>query len=210
MLWNWQLPDWPRFKCDKDRYAKWEREFLLGVGNDSAFLKTLSRSDSDQFIVEILVAEGLDSSKIEGEILDRQSLQSSIKKHFGLKEEGRKKGKKEGRVGALLTDVYQTFDSPLTHEMLFKWHQILFEGSLDVEDIGKYRTHQEPMQIISSRYGDSKIYFEAPPSKIVPKEMNRFLKWFNSSKGSESILVRAALTHLYPLDARKLSPSGLR
>jgi Fic family protein len=53
------------------------------------------------------------------------------------------------------------------------------------------------MQIVSSRYGDSKVYFEAPPSKIVPKEMNRFLKWFNSSKGSESILVRAALTHLY-------------
>lgn len=197
MSWNWQLPGWPRFRCDKNQLADLEKRFLLGIGSDSAYLKNLSEVDSSQFIVEILVAEGLDSSKIEGELLDRQSLQSSIKRHFGLKEGREKERKKEARVAKLLTDVYRTFEEPLTHEMLFKWHEILFKGSSEIGCIGRYRVHAEPMQIVSNKYGDTKVYFEAPPSKRVPQEMDNFIKWFNDSRRSEPILVRAALAHLY-------------
>lgn len=197
MPWNWQLPGWPRFFYGKDRFVELEKKFLLGIGSDTAFLKNLNETDSTEFIVEILTTEGVDSSKIEGEVLDRQSLQSSIKKHFGLKEEKKREGKKEARVAKLLTSVYRSFDQPLTHEMLFMWHKALFEGSFEIDDIGKYRTHEEPMRIVSNRFGDYKIYFEAPPSQAVPKEMEKFLRWFNTSRGTESILVRAAIAHLY-------------
>lgn len=59
--------------------------------------------------------------------------------------------------------IYETFDQPLSHEMLFYWHSLLFDNQSYIDDCGKYRTHPEPMQIVSSRYGSPRIFFEAPP-----------------------------------------------
>ena len=84
MAWNWELPDWPRFKFDLESIVPMERKFLLGIGSESAFLKMIDSEEQHRFIVEILSLEGQKSAKIEGEILDRESLQSSINKHFGL------------------------------------------------------------------------------------------------------------------------------
>ncbi|MCB1107664.1 MAG: Fic family protein [Chlamydiia bacterium] len=193
MPWNWELPDWPHFQCDFDQIKEMEKEFLLELGRASAYLKCLDESDSNQFIVEMLSLEGLESSRIEGEILSRESLQSSIKKEFGLNDNMKREKKKESQMAKLLIDVYKTFDLPLTHEMLWKWHAILF----DEKGSGKYRSHQEPMQIVSNRYDARKVYFEAPPSSRVKEEMTRFIKWFSASFDSKSILGRAAMAHVY-------------
>ena len=32
MKWNWQQPDWPRFRWSKDRLTKAEEQFLVGGG----------------------------------------------------------------------------------------------------------------------------------------------------------------------------------
>jgi Fic family protein len=62
--------------------------------------------------------------------------------------------------------------------------------------VNAYRSHREPMQIVSGSVGREKVHYEAPPSRAVPAEMKRFLKWFN--EGSEpDPLVRAALSHLW-------------
>ncbi len=74
---------------------------------------------------------------------------------------------------------------------------MLFEGSTSIADCGKYRTHAEPMQIVSSRYDSPIVFFEAPPSARVFDEMSAFIDWFNSTNGSGSILGRAAIAHIY-------------
>ncbi len=84
MPWNWELPDWPKFNYDPNRISQLERQFLLGVGSAVAYLKTIDEQEYNRFVVEILSLEGLESSRIEGETLDRESLQSSIKRHFGI------------------------------------------------------------------------------------------------------------------------------
>lgn len=197
MPWNWQLPDWPQFSYDVNRFIDSEKKFLLEAGKSLAILKNLGEDDSTEFIVEVLTTEGLDSSKIEGELLDRQSLQSSIKKFFGLKEDKKRERKQEARIAKLLGSVYRSFERPLTHEMLCKWHELLFKGAAEIDGVGKYRAHGESMQIVSNRYGDYKVYFEAPPSKRVFQEMDRFIKWVNSSRGGLPLLVRAAVAHVY-------------
>ena len=197
MSWNWQLPDWPNFQYLPRGIAKLEKQFLLGVGSSFAFLKSLEQKDYNKFIVEILSAEGLDSSKIEGEILDRESLQSSIRQHFGLDGKSKKWAEKESRIANLLLDVYETFDRPLTHDMLWQWHAMLFSGQSNISDSGKYRTHAEPMQIVSNRYGSATVFFEAPPSARVFEEMSAFIRWFNESLLSEQSLARAAIAHVY-------------
>ena len=197
MPWNWELPNWPKFTCDRDRIAQKERQFLLGVGSTFAFLKNINDTEYSQFVVEILSLEGQESSRIEGEILDRESLQSSIKQHFGLNGTRKKESNKESRMAKLLCDIYESFNKPLTHQMLWQWHSELFKDQSHIEDFGKYRTHVEPMQIISHRYDSPKVFFEAPPSIKVPDEMDGFVNWFNSISTSEPILIRAAIAHVY-------------
>jgi Fic family protein len=68
--------------------------------------------------------------------------------------------------------------------------------------IGAWRTHQEPMQIISGPYGKQKIHFEAPPSGNVTSEMKKFIQWFNDTapggkKEIKKAPVRSAIAHLY-------------
>jgi Fic family protein len=195
MLWNWQLPNWPQFVYDLNRISRQEKQFLLGVGGARAFLKNIAEQEYNQFVVEILSVEGLESSRIEGEILDRESLQSSIKQHFGLQTVRRHGANKELQMAKLLCHVYETFSQPLTHEMLWQWHFGLFDGHSSIADCGKYRTHLEPMQIISHRYDAPKVFFEAPPSVKVSDEMAIFVDWFNSPEASKSILGRAATAH---------------
>ncbi len=197
MPWNWQLPDWPHFTYDSDRIAQKERQFLLSMGSACAFLKSIDEQEYNQFVVEILCLEGLESSSIEGEILDRESLQSSIKRHFGLHATRKQEDNKESRMAQLLCNVYESFDKPLTHEMLWQWHFKLFKDQSSIDDCGKYRTHVDPMQIISRRYDSPKVFFEAPPSMKVPNEMAAFIDWFNSTSASAPILGRAALAHVY-------------
>lgn len=197
MLWNWELPDWPDFNYTRELIAENEKQFLLSMGSSLAFLKNISETDYHQFTVEILSAEGVDSSKIEGEVLDRESLQSSIKCQFGINSKHTKETDKEARMARVLHHAYETFEQPLTHEMLWKWHALLFDGQSRITDSGRYRTHQEPMQIVPGRYDAHQVFFEAPPSNKVYAEMTTFLEWFNSTSHSQFILGRAAIAHVY-------------
>lgn len=197
MKWNWQLPSWPKFKFDSNAIAQMEKQFLLNVGESLAFFKTISSEDHKRFIIEILSQEGVESAKIEGEILDRESLQSYIKKHFGLKSSFKQGSIKEAGMAKLLCNIYETFSVPLSHEMLFKWHSMLFDESVKDIERGKYRSHNEPMQIVSHKYDRYKVFFEAPPSNRIYSEMELFIEWFNSTKNSSSIFVRASVAHIY-------------
>ena len=106
-------------------------------------------------------------------------------------------GSKEKGMGDLMCLVYDTYDQILTHETLYKWHELIMQDNSKISDIGKYRTHKDPMQIVSGRYDDQKVYFEAPPSANVYEEMTKFIKWFNESKDKVSVLARAAIAHIY-------------
>jgi Fic family protein len=196
MFWNWQLPEWPNFTYNKESIRGIERDFLIAAGGSIAYLKTVDRDEYSRFIVEILSIEGAESSKIEGEFLDRESLQSSIKRNFGLKTEPKRSSPKETGMAQLLTSVYESFDEPLTHEVLWKWHAMLFPEGSSINDMGKYRTHSEPMQIVSNRMDNVHVFFEAPPSTCVHEEMTRFIDWFNC-ESKESILAKAAIAHVY-------------
>ncbi len=126
---------------------------------------------------------------------------SSIKKNLGLISKVKVQDKKAIGISELMIDVRQSFKEPLTKEKLFTWHKMVMGGNKDV-DIGNWRTHIKPMQVISGALGKQKIHFEAPPSAMVPKEMSRFITWFNDTVqgGKREIKkppLRAAIAHLY-------------
>ena len=77
----------------------------------------------------------------------------------------------------------------------------LMSGSKSIKDVGRYRTSDEPMQVLSGAIGAPKIHFEAPPSTQVPREMTGFIDWFGRTApgGTEPLsgLTRAGAAHLY-------------
>src|SRR5690348_13589311 len=109
MPWNWELPEWPNFQCDLEAISALDKQFLLEAGRSLAFLKNISQDEQSQFMVEMLSTEGLESAKIEGEILDRKSLQSSIKKHFGLQTSSGRENPKEAGMARLVCHAYRSF-----------------------------------------------------------------------------------------------------
>lgn len=201
MPWNWQLPDWPDFTWDAARLATAEQQYLIGGGVLLGTVKHLGDEDRNQLTVEAMSTEALTTSEIEGEILDRASVQSSIQRQLGLAADNRRVGAKEQGVAQMMVDVYRTFAEPLSEETIFNWHRMVMAGRHDVGDVGRYRTSDEPMQIVSGAMDAPKVHFEAPPSAEIPREMARFIDWFRQSgpAGAKPLpaLTRAGIAHLY-------------
>jgi Fic family protein len=199
MAWVWQLAEWPNFIFDPAKLQAAELEFRHKAGEIAGAMKHFEAQEDALFAVELLSQEAVSSSSIEGETLNRDSVKSSIRKQLGLKADVRANPNEIG-VAELMVDVYAHFQTPLEHKTLFSWHEMLMNGRRDLEIIGAYRQHAEPMQIISGNYNAPKVFYEAPPSTQVEMEMDRFLEWYHTSlNASDRIptLVFAGIVHLY-------------
>ncbi len=201
MIWNWQQPDWPNFTYDSAKLVEFERHLLFNAGILFGAFKHLDEADKQQVTIELISNEAIKTSAIEGEYLDRDSLQSSICRQFGFKTDSRKVSPAEQGIAEVMVDLYQNFAAPLSHNMLHTWHTMLTNGRRDLHDLGCYRTQSEPMQIVSGAIYNPKIHFEAPPALQVAAEMQGFITWFNDSApdGTNPLptLIRAAIAHLY-------------
>lgn len=201
MTWNWQQADWPQFTFDAHALATAEKQFLLRSGEFIGAYRHISEDDRDMLRIELIGDEALKTSAIEGEILNRDSLQSSLRRQFGIGDDDRHVPPKERGIAEMMVTLYRTFAEPLDEEQLFKWHRMVMAGERHIEAIGEYRSHTEPMQIVSGGIGKPKVHFEAPPSSQVPSEMTRFIDWFNDTgpdgKNPLPPLTRSGLVHIY-------------
>lgn len=201
MSYNWQQPDWPHFRYDLSGIE--EALFTLAekTGRASGLLKGLTAAAQLETTIEMMVVEAIKTSAIEGELLSRKDVMSSMRKNLGL-ETGHLSGDKRAQgTAALMLAVRNSFAAPLSDETLFEWHRLIMTGHRHVA-AGQWRTHAEPMQVVSGAVGHEQVHFEAPPSSRIPEEMPRFIQWFNEtspgrSKEIRKAAVRSALAHLY-------------
>lgn len=199
--WNWQLKDWPQFSYIPHEIEQFERDFFHHAGICLGVTKHLSANDQQELIIELAGNEALHTSEIEGEILDRDSLQSSLRKAFGLKLDSLVSDHPaESGIAEMMNTLYVNFERPLSKKELCGWHDMLMNGLRHIKR-GEYRTHKEAMQVVSGRYDKPKIHFEAPPSGGIPDEMANFIRWFNqTAPGAKTPLpplTRAGIAHLY-------------
>jgi len=201
MTWNWQQSDWPNFTWDEARLRKAEEHFLVGTGLFVGTLRHLQQSDQEQLTIESISAEAVTTSEIEGEILDLASVQSSIRRQFGLVSDNRRIRPAVQGIAEMMVDLYRSFAEPLSDETLFSWHRMLFRERGRLIDVGRYRTGADAMEIVSGPIHEPRVHFEAPPAAKTPKEMARFIAWFNRTapRGGEPLpaLTRAGIAHLY-------------
>ena len=201
MTWNWEQPGWPEFTYDSGALKPLERQFLLRSGEFIGAFKHVGPEDRDMLKIELISDEALKTSEIEGEVLNRDSVQSSLRRQFGLGTDGRRIPPAERGIAEMMVNLYRSFGDPLTHETMFAWHNMLMSGERGVQVVGGYRTHSDPMQVVSGSIHSPKVHFEAPPSSEMKDEMDAFVSWFNetapSGKRPLPALTRAGLAHLY-------------
>ncbi len=203
MKYNWQQPDWPNFQYDASAIQDTLFTFSEKTGHVSGILKALPDNIQTNAVIDLMVSEAIKTSEIEGEYLSRADVMSSIRHNLGLSTNTPpSKDRLTKGIADLIIDVRHSFESPLTEKKLFQWHNMLLGGQQHSLNVGKWRTHKEPMQVISGPAGKWKIHFEAPPSSAIPDEMKHYIQWFNSTAPNKknaikNPIIRSAIAHLY-------------
>jgi len=206
MRYNWQQTDWPHFTWNLQGMEASFLQFSADSGRMEGLLSGLPHSLQSDALIALMVEEAIKTSAIEGEIISRPDVFSSIRRQLGLDgASAATKNKKARGLAEIMLDVRKTFAAKLTRQKLMTWHQLLFPSQPHPKHpiiIGSWRTHPEPMLVVSGPIGHEKIHFEAPPSDRVPSEMHSFIHWFNRTgpDGPDEIpvpLLRAAIAHLY-------------
>lgn len=193
--WIWQQKGWPDFIFDQEIAQAQEKKFIENSGYILGAYQHISIPEQEQLRIELYSDEAVESSAIEGEILNRDSVQLSLRRDFGIERNTPRIPAPEKGISQVMVSAYQTYEAPLSHEMLLEWHLNLLNYRADLDRVGEYRSHDDPMQIISGHGQQIKVHYEAPPSIIIKKEMDRYITWFNQTKLSP--LTKAAIAHLY-------------
>ena len=79
MTWNWEQSDWPNFTYDSKALEPLERQFLRQSGEFVGAYKHIGAGDQETLKIELISEEAVKTSEIEGEILNRDSVQSSLR-----------------------------------------------------------------------------------------------------------------------------------
>ncbi|MEA1918615.1 MAG: Fic family protein [Campylobacterota bacterium] len=203
--WIWQEKEYPNFTFDNSRLEPILLKIKYQQGLLDGIYKTINKDDLDLAKLEILTTEALDTSAIEGEVLTRDSVRSSILKKLGIDIDKDSSNIQTDGLIDILLDATLNYDKEFNLERLFGWHNALFPSgynSITKINVAKFRG-VEDMQIVSGPIGKEKVHYIAPPRDSLEKEMDIFLHWLNDD--SNLSIIKAGISHLWfiiihPLD----------
>ncbi len=201
MKYIYQNQDWHCFTYIGEKLQK----LLLEIKKQQGFL--LGKMDSLGFDVknnaqlQILTENIIKSSEIEGEILDRHLVRSSVARRLGIDIGGEIQISRniEGVVDMML-DATQNYKADISKERLFGWHASLFPtgySGLYKITVGNYRTDTlGAMRVVSGYQGKERIHYEAPPADSLETEMSYLIDYINHND-KEDLLIKAGIVHLW-------------
>ena len=196
-----EIRDWTQFEWNHADLAGPLAALRYRQGRLIARMEALGFSLRDEAVLQTLTEDVVKTSEIEGEVLDRDQVRSSLARRMGLDIGALTPADRhvDGVVDMML-DATRNYDSPLTDERLFGWHSALFptgRSGLARITAGAWRTDQSgPMQVISGPLGGERVHFEAPAAARLADEMARFLEWFEGEASLDPVL-KAAIAHLW-------------
>jgi len=201
MRYNGQYENWANFEYDSSIIDQIVIRFALETGELKGMIDTLPEDIKQETIIEFMIDEAIKTSEIEGEFYSRQDVMSSIKNKIGIHSSiNHIKDKNARGISELMVEVRNNFKTDLTEDLVKEWHKILFENSNNI-NAGNYRVGEKPIVIVSGAYGREKIHYQAPPSDMVPTEMQKFVNWYNEFKiepiDIKNALIKTSIAHLY-------------
>lgn len=195
----WQNKNWSNFSWQSDRLLPLLGKARQTQGKILARVKSLGLALTHEAQAEILIEEAVKTSEIEGEILNRDSVRSSVARQLGLPQAGlpRPERQVDGLVEILL-DATKNYNKPLTAKRLKGWHAALFPtgySGLHKIRVGQWRSGE--MQVVSGALGREKVHFQAPPHERLDEEMKNFLSWWEKNLADTEGFLRTAIAHFW-------------
>lgn len=198
----YQLLSWPDFTWDAAELTPILTAVRHQQGRVLGRMEGLGFNLREEANLLTLTADVLKSSEIEGEILNRELVKSSIARWMGIDVAGVSGADRNvDGVVEMMLDATQHYTDALTEERLFRWHSSMFpmgRSGMQKITVGRYRENpkENPMQVVSGAMGRPKVHFQAPDSITLKPEMDRFLQWFNTDYAMDPVL-KAAVAHLW-------------
>jgi Fic family protein len=200
--WIWNSPRWPALTYDVERLLESLTRARAESGRLFGMAEAIGAEELAAVERNVWSAEAVATAAIEGEALPIESVRSSVARRLGLAPDFLAK---IPRIVEGLLDVMESaaadWDSELTEERLCRWQAALFPAggtALRKIETGRYRTHNEPMQIVSGSAPHQTLHYLAPPSAAVRAEMHNFLEWFNRTQYVPfDGIIRAGLSHVW-------------
>ncbi len=201
MAFIYQHDDWPTFHWQSAALAERLAAVRHRQGRLVGRMESLGFDLRAEAVLQTLTEDVTRSSEIEGEILDRDQVRSSIARRLGMDIGGLVPADRnvEGVVEMML-DATQNFDKPMTRDRLFAWHAALFptgRSGMSKINVGEWRDDASgPMQVVSGPIGHERVHYEAPGAPVLDAEMQTFLTWLETGNGQDPVL-KAGIAHLW-------------
>lgn len=196
-----ELREWPRFWWKDEAIATRLAAVRHRQGRLIGRMEALGFRLQEEAVLQTLTEDVMKSSEIEGEVLNKDQVRSSIARRLGIDIGALTPADRdvEGVVEMML-DATQHYDRPLTAERLFGWHAALFptgRSGMHRIRVGDWRDDSAgPMQVVSGPLGRERVHYEAPKAERLAEEMKAFLAWFEGKNDIDPVL-KAALAHLW-------------
>ncbi len=197
----WQAGDWPNWRFDLGALAGLMAEVSRAQGLLMGRMANVGMVLCGQASLVALTEDVVKTSEIEGEVLNVESVRSSIARRLGVDIGALAPADRhvEGVVDMVL-DATVNCNAPVTRNRLFGWHAALFPTGYSGLSRLKVATWRDdargPMQVVSGPIGRQRVHFEAPPADRLDAETSRFLDWVNRTS-NEPPLIKAGLGHLW-------------
>lgn len=200
-MYIYEQKEWPDFV--------WKNEELLGILSKVSFaegsllgkMESLGFDCQQEALLDNLTEEITKSSEIEGELLNKGEVRSSIARRLNIHNDKSVNSSHHiDGVVEIMIDATHNFAEPLTYERLCGWHAALFptgySGMYKIKT-ACYRDDKDgPMQVVSNNRGREIVYYEAPAAALIKEYMDDF---FNRINAEDNInpLIKAAVSHLW-------------
>ncbi len=200
-IYIYQQDNWPNFTWNINELSDLLAEARNKQGRLIGKMEVFGFDLQNEAFLETLTSDILKTNEIEGIVLNKEEVRSSIARRLGIDIGGLPPINRniEGIVD-MMFDATNNFDKPLTKKRLFDWHYALFPmGRSGMYEIitGNWRDDSTgPMQAVSGAMGKEKVHYQAPPAKVIDNEMTGFLNWFNNKKNIDLVL-KASIAHLW-------------
>ncbi|TKB05841.1 Fic family protein [Desulforhopalus sp. IMCC35007] len=200
-MWIHEEKDWPNFIWDDKALTLLLAEARHKQGRLLGKMEALGFPIRQEASLNILTADVVTSSAIEGERLDTDEVRSSIARRLGIPLQNDKPvGRDVEGIVEMMLDATQNFDQALTEERLFDWHAALFptgRSGMHRITVGAWRPAKAgPMQVVSGPIGLETVHYEAPDASRIDAEMTEFLLWFETELKLDPML-KAGIAHLW-------------
>ncbi len=197
----WQQPKWPALTWDDQSLSALLARVSRKQGHLLGKMEALGFELRDEAHLRTLTEDVIQSSAIEGELLEPDQVRSSVARRLGLQVAGLvPSDRKVDGVVEMMLDATGRYRKPLSAERLFAWHAALFptgQSGMQKINAGAWRDDSDgPMQVVSGPVGRETVHYEAPPADRVPAEVADFLSWFERRDDTDPLL-KSGLAHLW-------------